>query len=331
MQIIPFGNTGMSTSRIGIGLAALGRPGYINLGHGNDLEAGHTIEKMESHALKILDIAYGLGIRYFDMARSYGKAEAFFSAWIKKSVPPFNDVIAGSKWGYTYTADWKVQADKHEVKEHTLQLLDKQWPESIQLLGKYLRIYHIHSATPESRVLEDKAVLDKLWELKKRGTIVGLSLSGPAQQQTLSKALTISKGKEHLFQSVQLTWNVLEQSCTEVIQHAVTKGCGLIIKETLANGRLTERNTDPEFSFKKKIVQAIAERHQVGIDAIGIAYILHQPWAHVVLSGAATSGQLISNVKAAQVHLSEEEVSTLKSMAEPSENYWQKRSQLVWN
>ena len=64
-------------TRIGLGLAALGRPGYINLGHQDDLRGNYDVGAMEGHAHKMLELAYQKGIRYFDAARSYGKVEQF--------------------------------------------------------------------------------------------------------------------------------------------------------------------------------------------------------------------------------------------------------------
>lgn len=184
MQYKLLGQTGLKVSRIGLGLAALGRPGYINLGHAHDL---HSVDKkeMEGQAHKVLSAAYQQGIRYFDVARSYGNAEAFLSSWLTGFEP--YDVVVGSKWGYTYTADWQVEAKQHEVKEHSSNNLEKQFDESIALLGSYLSLYQIHSATLESGVLENQEVLTKLFEIKQRGIKIGLSLSGVKQAETLEK------------------------------------------------------------------------------------------------------------------------------------------------
>lgn len=327
MESLRFGNTSIYTSRIGLGLAALGRPGYINLGHGDDL-VKNDAEAMKSNAVNMLDTAYKVGIRYFDAARSYGKAEEFLAAWMEQGG---KGVTLGSKWGYTYTAGWSVHAEQHEVKEHTAKVLQRQWQESKALLGTSLKIYQIHSATLESAVLDNADVLDRLWCLKASGMIIGLSLSGTAQQDTLDKAMTILKGGESLFQSVQVTWNVLEQAATEVLRRASEQGMGIIVKEALANGRLTARNSDPDFKEKKAILEAMASRYKVGMDALSMAFVLHQPWANIVLSGAATEAQLLSNLKALQVQLSREDIAILKSLAEPSEVYWKKRAELVWN
>ena len=75
MEHARFGRTNLRVTRIGLGLAALGRPGYINLGHQDDLRGNYDLGAMEAHAHKMLELAYQKGIRYFDMAWSHGKAE----------------------------------------------------------------------------------------------------------------------------------------------------------------------------------------------------------------------------------------------------------------
>ena len=330
MELIQFGNTKLKVSKIGLGLAALGRPGYINLGHSDDLKSNYDVTAMQFNTLQILDTAYAQGVRYFDAARSYGKAELFLSEWMK-SKDKEERFTAGSKWGYTYTADWAVEAEKHEVKEHSIEVLNRQWKESKALLGERLNIYQIHSATIESGVLENIDVLKKLWELRTLGMVIGLTLSGDNQTETLQKALTVKSGDDFLFQSVQVTWNILERSTTDVLMSASQSGIGIIIKEALANGRLTSRNNEAAFFNKKQQLQVISKKYNAGIDAISIAYILRQPWVSAVLSGAVTNEQLKSNLKALKVVLSESDVSILNSMVETPQEYWKTRSELAWN
>ena len=119
-MLTTLGRTGLLASRIGLGLAALGRPGYINLGHSSDLAGQTDVESMERVAHAVLDAAYNRGVRYFDVARSYGKGETFLADWLHgRSLGP-SDVTVGSKWGYTYTAGWRVDAPVHEVKDLSL-------------------------------------------------------------------------------------------------------------------------------------------------------------------------------------------------------------------
>ena len=83
MDMRPLGTTGLTVSRMGLGLAALGRPGYINLGHDADLKSNFDIATMETQAHAVFDAAWKSGIRYFDAARSYGRAEAFLASWLR--------------------------------------------------------------------------------------------------------------------------------------------------------------------------------------------------------------------------------------------------------
>ena len=328
LPLRPLGTTTLQVSPIGLGLAALGRPGYINLGHAEDLGREYAAAKMERKAHEVLDAAYTAGVRYFDAARSYGKAEAFLASWLASKKP--DNVVVGSKWGYTYTADWQVEAEQHEVKEHSLKNLETQWEESQNTLGDHLDLYQVHSATLDTGVLENQAILEKLAELKANSIHIGLSLSGEKQAQTLEKALDVQVDGEKLFDTVQATFNVLEPSAGETLARADGEGLGVIVKETLANGRLTERNDAPAFAEKLSVLQREANRLNTTVDALALAFVLHQPWAGVVLSGAATVEHLESNLKATKLELDEEALDALEKLRESPEVYWGTRASLAW-
>src|SRR5690349_14048559 len=204
-------NTGLLPSfPIGLGLAALGRPGYINIGHADDL-GDYDVAAMQAHAHAVLDAAWQAGVRYFDAARSYGRAEEFLGAWLHTRAIPPEVVSVGSKWGYSYTAGWQIQAAAHEIKDLSLEQLQRQSAESQANLGGYLRLYQIHSATLDSGVLENAAVLRALAALKRGGLAIGLSLTGPGQAATLERATAVTVDGVRLFDSAQATWNVLER------------------------------------------------------------------------------------------------------------------------
>lgn len=321
----------MNVTALGIGLAALGRPGYINLNHAADLGQEYDVAAMQLHAHDVLDAAWAAGICYFDAARSYGRAEVFLASWLQRRAIPADAVTVGSKWGYVYTADWQVNADVHEVKDHTLPVLQRQRQESRALLGGHLKLYQIHSATLESGVLENRAVLDELARLRGEGLAIGLSLSGPGQGETLARALEITVDGQPLFDAVQATWNLLEPSADDMLAAAHKAGMGVIVKEALANGRLTARNRDPGFAAQRRLLEEAATALGVTIDALALAAVLHQPWATVVLSGAATVEQLQSNVAALTVPWSASLADALDSLAEAPGDYWSTRSQLDWN
>jgi aryl-alcohol dehydrogenase-like predicted oxidoreductase len=315
MHMRMLGRTGLRVSQIGFGLAAVGRPGYINLGHGQDLAGRIDVAGMEQNAHAVLDAAYERGVRYFDAARSYGKAEEFLASWLAQRKLRPEDVTVGSKWGYTYTADWRVDAEEHEVKDLSVRTLRRQLEESRTLLGRHLDLYQIHSATLESGVLEDDAVIAELERLRGEGLAVGLSVTGPRQAETIERAVDAGG-----FDTVQATWNLLERSAEPALERAHTTGMGVIVKEALANGRLTARGD-------VRRVEAEAEQRGTTPDALALAACLAQPWADVVLSGAATVEQLESNLRSLELSYD----GGLDDLAEPRDAYWARRAELPWN
>lgn len=316
---------------MGLGLAALGRPGYINLRHAQDLKQSYSVSSMEAQAHTVLDAAWSSGIRYFDAARSYGRAEQFLASWLSKNDISCDFVTVGSKWGYTYTADWQVEAVVHEVKDHSLPILQRQIEESRNLLGDYLGLYQIHSATLESGVLDDSELLSELARLRDGGLAIGLSLSGPNQSATLYKALQIEFEGSQLFSSVQATWNLLETSAGPALILAKEAGLGIMIKEALANGRLTSRYKDSQFEEKRLLLDRVASEYETTMDAIALAFVLAQPWVDIVLSGATTGDQLTSNLAALTLTLGDTDMAKLSRMVEEPAVYWKTRSQLAWN
>ena len=336
MKLRSLGDTDLTVTPMGLGLAALGRPGYINLGHSADLGRDYDVAAMAAHAHAVLDAAWAAGIRYFDAARSYGRAEEFLGSWLHaRNISP-EAVTVGSKWGYTYTADWQVTADKHEVKDHSLPVLRRQTAESRANLGRHLKLYQIHSATFDSGVLDNGEVIGELARLRDEGLVIGLSLSGPNQGDVLRRALDIDVGGAPLFRSVQATWNLLAQEAGPALAEAHARGMGVIVKEALANGRLTDRNTAPEFADAHQLLRQAADEGGIAIDTLALAAVLAQPWASVVLSGAARVEHLASNAAAAAVVAERadwlaEWLPRLSALAEPAEHYWQQRAALAWN
>jgi aryl-alcohol dehydrogenase-like predicted oxidoreductase len=313
------GRSGLAVSRLGLGLAALGRPGYINLGHGADLAGRTKAADLERHAHALLDAAYENGVRYFDAARSYGEAEAFLASWLERRGLRPGAVTVGSKWGYTYTAAWRVEAAWHEVKNLSLATLRRQLAESCDLLGSHLNLYQIHSATSESGVLDDRDVLEELRRLREAGLAIGLTVTGAQQAATIQRALEVE-----LFDTVQATWNLLERSTGPILAEVHDAGLGVIVKEALANGRLTARgNVAPLLEN--------AERHGVSPDALALGAALAQPWADVVLSGAATVEALQSNLTALGLELGAQLDPGLEDLAEEPARYWDARAALPWN
>ncbi|MGZ4261164.1 MAG: aldo/keto reductase [Solirubrobacteraceae bacterium] len=311
------GATGIPTTAIALGLAALGRPGYLNLGHGGDFDE-RSVQAMAERSHEVLDAAYAAGVRHFDAARSYGRAEEFLGQWLRsRSIDP-GAVTISSKWGYTYTADWQVDADPPEVKDLSADTLRRQLAETREQLGEHLTLYQIHSATASSGVLEDPEVRALLAELRSRGVAVGFSATGTEQPDTIRRAIEVGG-----FDTVQATFNLLERSAGDALRAAHDAGMGVIIKEALANGRLTARG-------EIEPLTKAARRLGTTEDAVALAGVLARPWVDAALSGASTTEQLHSNLGALSVEWDDALEEELSTLVEPSERYWDTRSALTW-
>ncbi|UMB61211.1 aldo/keto reductase [Lutibacter sp. A80] len=318
----------MSITKIGLGLAALGRPEYINIRNGKTPDK--TEEVFTENAFNMLNFAYKQGIRYFDTAPSYGKGEQFLTDW--NSEHKYKDITLSTKWGYTYVANWELGfSGTHEVKEHSLNKLLEQWQISKKLLPN-LKIYQVHSATFESKILENTAVLNQLFEIKKQtGLQIGITTSGTNQSEIIKEALNIKIDNIDLFDSFQVTYNILEQSTHSVLKHLLQLNKTVIIKEALANGRIFKNEKFNHYQKFYRVLEALATKYQVGVDAIALRFVIDNLAPTYLLSGASSKEQLLQNLKAYNFKFENEELALLKSIDQSNQAYWKERNNLNWN
>jgi aryl-alcohol dehydrogenase-like predicted oxidoreductase len=306
--------------RVGVGLAALGRPAYINLGRVDELPAGREVDALRAASFEVLDAAYDAGVRWVDVARSYGLAEEFLAGWLDDR--GHTDVTVSSKWGYAYVGDWRMDAEVHEAKEHSLARFTAQWSESRALLGDAIALYQVHSLTADSPLFDDQPLLEAMAGLAAGEVRLGFSTSGPHQADTVRRAFALEVAGERLFSAVQSTWNLLETSAGPALAEAHEAGATVLVKETLANGRLA---AEPPAALAD-----LARAHRVGADAVAMAAVLAQRWADVVLAGPSSTQQLVSNLAAADLRLDPAELAALGTLPEDPVAYWSRRSGLPW-
>ncbi len=317
----------MPHAGMGIGLAAVARPAYLTSGRARDLGEHREVADLRRRTWDVLDTAVEAGVDYVDVARSYGRAEEFLADWLHAR--PGVRVEVGSKWGYRYVGDWRLDAPTHEVKDHSLAAFLRQRNETNALLGNRLSVYHVHSATLETGVLDDPPLHKALAALRDSGIAVGVSTSGPDQGAVVRRALRVSAGGRPLFTSFQSTWNVLETSAAPALAEAAATGARVIVKEPVANGRLAPGGGDDAPGAGR--VAELAAELGVGTDVLAVAAALAQPWATTVLSGAVTPDQLRSNVGATALALPAAVREELADLAEEPTAYWTARSRRTWS
>ncbi|MCV2394288.1 aldo/keto reductase [Actinotalea sp. M2MS4P-6] len=310
------------TSRLGLGLAAIGRPAYITVGRDADLGGQRSPAELEARTHELLDAAYAAGIRYVDVARSYGRAEEFAAHWL--AARGHRDVEVGSKWGYRYVGDWDMAAQVHEIKDHSVAAFREQWPLTRDLLGSNLGRYLVHSATLDSGALADPGLHRALAAVRDEGVRVGISTSGPHQSDAVRAALDVEVDGAPLFTAFQVTWNLLEPSVGAAAAEAAAAGAQVVVKESVANGRLVGAGE------RAPHAASVARRAGIELDRLAIAAALARPWAWRVLSGAATPEQLASHVAAAGLAPDGALIAEALGGAEPAGDYWAARSARPW-
>ena len=306
---------------IGLGLAALGRPAYIANGRELDLgrDRDRTVAIMRERTHAMLDAAWARGIRFIDAARSYGLAEEFLGSWLADHPEHRAELTIESKWGYEYVGGWRIDAEVHERKEHSPAMFEQQWPETLVALGTAPDLYLIHSLTPDSSALGDDALLDRLRALAAIGVRVGISTSGPSQADALDAARELGDSP---FSAVQATWNLLEQSVGPALARAHDAGWFVVVKEAVANGRLS-----PSGAVGEPAAAALAASDGQSVDAFALAVARSQPWCDIVLSGAVTKRQLDSNLAS---RTPSTDAAALAALAEDPSKYWEARGARDW-
>ncbi len=132
---------------------------------------------------------------------------------------------------------------------------------------------------------------------------------------------------------MQATWNLLERGAESALQDAHGAGVKVVVKESLANGRLTQGNRDEDDVLFPAVarIREVAESRGTTIEMLALGAALARPWADAVLTGAATVGQIQSNVVALELAFDPELEEKLSSVSINSAEYWRARSSFTWN
>jgi aryl-alcohol dehydrogenase-like predicted oxidoreductase len=193
--------------------------------------------------------------------------------------------------------------------------------------------------TAEGKTLEDDALIDAIARLRERGIRAGLSVSGAGQDVAIRRSLEVRRDGERVFDSVQATWNLLERGAESALADAHDAGMKVVVKESLANGRLSGKRDggggkrdegDVLFPAVAR-VHEVAETRGTTIEMLALGAALSRPWADVVLTGAATVGQIQASVAALEFAYDSELEDKLRPVSIDPTEYWRVRSSFRWN
>ena len=180
--------------------------------------------------------------------------------------------------------------------------------------------------------IANEAVLDRLAFLKNEYNFqIGITTTGANQVAVLKKALDVSVEGKQLFDSFQVTYNMLDQSLDSISGEFQMQNKKIIIKEALANGRVFRNDNYTHYSGLYATLESLANKYEVGVDAIALKFCEQTIAGSIILSGASNIKQLEENLKVDLFYLSENELGKLKTFQVDAQQYWQERKQLSWN
>jgi aryl-alcohol dehydrogenase-like predicted oxidoreductase len=160
---------------------------------------------------------------------------------------------------------------------------------------------------------------------------IGITTTGSNQTEVIKQALDVAVNHKQLFDAFQVTYNILDQSLNTIKTDLNSQNKTIIIKEALANGRLLKNQNFPHYTDLYNVLEQLAYKYQVGIDAIALRFCEQTVKDSVVLSGASNIQHLQANLKAKAFKLSNSDIEDLKDFKIKSTNYWSERKQLDWN
>ncbi len=285
---------------------------------GSWLTYGTVTEKQQSIAC--VKQAYDLGINHFDCANMYGAAPHAAEVVLAEALAPYNR----ESYVLTTKAYWPVGKgpnDRGLSRKHLTEQLDM----SLKALKvDYVDIFYCHRYDPDTDLEETLRALD---DFVAQGKVLYAGLSEwpadkIAQGVQIQKELRLRK-----FAASQPIYNMLNRYIENaVIPICDEAGIGQVVFSPLAQGLLTGKykkgapapagsrasnpnmnrfleNTSEETFNRIDKLSAVAQKLEISLPQLALAWVLRLPSVASALIGATRPEQVVENVKAVGVKL----------------------------
>ena len=276
MQKVQFGSTGFETSRLGVGLS----------------EIGSFELSDQAQATNVLNTALDNGINFLDTSACYGISEELVGNGVSQRR---DDYFLATKAGHV--------ARGYEGEEWTFQTVVDSIDRSLRLLQTdHVDVVQLHSCDID--VLEKGDAIRALQEAQQAGKTRFIGYSGDNE----SAHWAVDSG---LFATLQTSYNLVEQRArtTGLLEKAIAKGMGTIIKRPIAGGGWgksrpdaadqTASNYNTPYLERAKSVRTLGPIENEPDDAIltSLGYTLSDPNANVAIVGTTNPSHMATNVR----------------------------------
>jgi aryl-alcohol dehydrogenase-like predicted oxidoreductase len=242
-------------------------------------------------AKRVLKRAVELGVNFIDTADSYGPAVS--ERLIGEALAPFpKGLVVATKGGLTR------QGPNQWLPVGRPEYLAQQVEMSLRFFKtEVIDLWQLHRIDPKVPVEESLGVIAKL---QQEGKIrhVGLSEVKPAEIERARKVIKIV--------SVQNLYNVGNRQHEDVLEYCEKGELGFIPWFPVAAGKLAQPGGK---------LDTIAKHHGATVAQLSIAWLLHRSPVVLPIPGTSSTAHLEENLKAAEIHLSDTELSEIESAA----------------
>lgn len=275
---VPLGDTGLRVSRLGFGGATI----------------GFCEGRSEAELKSVVAAADELGVTFFDTAPDYRDSERLLGE-VLAGAP---HVVVATKVGRYQTRDdegvWQVCEDwsaagVYASLERSLTALRTHRLELVQL----------HSPPPE--VLQRGDALEGLRTARADGLINHIGVSADHEAAWLA----LRSGN---FETLQVSYSVLEQDSSALLDEARRRGVGIIVKQPVANGvaDLAAAPEHPDWAAKWARAQAM-DLSPLGAPgertAGALRWVLADGRVDTAIVGTSDVAHLRANLEAARTSL----------------------------
>lgn len=326
MRMRKLGNTGLVVSEVCLGTMT------FSAGEGRWAAVG----RMEQAAVNdVVKTALERGVNFLDTANVYseGRSEIMTGVALRTlGVPRDQFVLATKVLG-------RMGPGPNEVglsRAHILSAVDASL-KRLQL--EHIDLYQIHGRDPLTPLEE---TLDALNDCVRAGKVRYVGLCNLAAWE-IAKALGISERRGWArFESVQAYYSIAGRDLErEIVPLSNDQRLAILPWSPLAGGLLSGKfkrgQAGPEgarrttFDFppvdKERLftivdaMRPIAERREVSVARVALAWLLHQPHVTSIIIGVRTREQLLDNLAATELKLTAEELVALDKVSALAPEY----------
>ena len=322
MKMIDLGNTGSQVSQIGLGTWAIGGgPAW-----GGDLATQQCVDTICT--------AIDCGINLIDTAPGYnfGNSEVMVGRALEKL--DRSSVVVETKFGLVWDrvgTPFNKVGDRQLYKNLSPESIREEIEASLERLGTdYVDIYMSHWQSLEPYYTPISETMEVLNELKAEGKIRAIGAANVTPEQVMEYLeygdLDIVQGKYSILdRAVEETLiplcvehNVVFQAYSPLEQGLLT---GTIGKDYVPEGARANKKWFQKGNLERVVDmldswKPLCEKYHCGIPTLALAWILAQGDFITILSGSTTPDQVLENIGAVQIELSQEDAKWMREQAE---------------